>query len=39
MQRDTLPLHDNKGGFDELVIPDPVRQIRIDRVSGVNPEF
>jgi len=38
-QREALPLHGNKGGLDELVVPDPTKQIRIDRVSGVNPEF
>lgn len=37
--RDALPLHGNKGGLDELVVPDPAKQIRVDRVSGVNPEF
>jgi len=38
-QRDALSLHGNKGGFDELVVPDPAKQIRVDRVSGANPEF
>ena len=38
-QRDALPLDGNKGGIDEVLVPDPVNQIEIDRVSGVNPEF
>lgn len=38
-QRDALPLHGNNGGLDELVVPDPANQVRVDRVSGVNPEF
>ena len=38
-QRDALSLHGNKGGLDELVVPDPAKQIRVDRVSGANPEF
>ncbi|MGH8489620.1 MAG: RHS repeat domain-containing protein [Gammaproteobacteria bacterium] len=38
-QRDALPLDGNRGGLDELVVPDPDRQISVDRVSGVNPEF
>ncbi len=37
--RKALPLNGNKGGLDEVLIPDPKNQIRIDRVSGVNPEF
>ncbi|MGQ0592133.1 MAG: hypothetical protein ACT4QB_05640, partial [Gammaproteobacteria bacterium] len=38
-QRDALPLHGNNGGLDELVVPNPDKQIRVDRVSGANPEF
>ena len=38
-QREALSVHGNRGGLDELVVPDPARQIRVDRVSGVNPEF
>ena len=38
-QRDALSLHGNKGGLDELVVPNPAKQIRVDRVSGANPEF
>ncbi|NOY84050.1 MAG: hypothetical protein GXO96_04355 [Nitrospirae bacterium] len=38
-QREALSLHGNKGGLDEVVVPKPGEQIRVDRVSGVNPEF
>lgn len=37
--RDALPLDGNTGGLDELVVPNPARQIEVERVSGVNPEF
>lgn len=30
---------ENSGGLPELVIPDPVRQVILTRVSGVNPPF
>lgn len=38
-QNYAAPLHGNKGGLDELIVPNPNKQIRIKRVSGVNPEF
>lgn len=38
-QRTALPLHGNKGGLDELTVPDAANQVRVDRVSGANPEF
>lgn len=38
-QRDALSVHGNKGGLGELVVPNPGKQIRVDRVSGANPEF
>ena len=37
--RQALELHGNGGGLDELVVPHPNAQIRLTRVSGVNPEF
>ena len=39
IQRPALSVHGNRGGLDEVVIPDPRRQVRIERVSGVNPEY
>ena len=33
------PLAGNKGGLKELVVPDPQGQVRLTRVSGVNPPF
>ena len=39
LQRRALPLEGKPGGLDEVVIPDPRRQIELERVSGVNPEF
>lgn len=33
------PLHGNSGGMVEIVIPDPVNQVQLRRVSGVNPEY
>jgi len=32
------PLHGNKGGLPEVVIPDPEKQVKLERVSGVNPK-
>lgn len=29
----------NQGGIDEVIVPDSRRQVIIERVSGVNPEF
>lgn len=37
--RSALPLDGNKGGLPEWVIPNAAEKVRIDRVSGVNPEF
>ncbi len=37
--RDALRIGNNAGGLDELVVPNPVRQIILDNVSGVNPSF
>ena len=37
--RGALELHGNKGGLDEVLVPDPSKQIRLERVSGVNPEY
>jgi RHS repeat-associated protein len=34
-----IPLDGNVGGLDELRIPHPRRQIELDRVSGLNPEY
>ena len=33
------PFHGKGGGLDEVIVPDPTRQIDLERVSGVNPEF
>ena len=32
-------LQGQRGGIDEVVIPNPELQVRIERVSGVNPEY
>lgn len=32
-RREALPLHGNKGGLDEVVIPDPAKQVELRRVS------
>ncbi len=37
--RRALSLDGNKGGLDEVRVPDPKNQIELERVSGVNPEF
>jgi hypothetical protein len=37
--RSALPLDGNKGGIDEVIIPDPVTQINLKSVKGINPEF
>ena len=37
--RPAEPLGPNRGGWDEVLVPDPVTQLRPTRVSGVNPEF
>lgn len=37
--RKSLPLDGNPGGLPEVLIPDARRQVLLDRVSGVNPEF
>lgn len=33
------PLHGNRGGLDEIVVPSAQSQIDIRRVSGANPEY
>ena len=33
------PLHGNKGGLSEVVIPNAQKQVELTRVSGVNPQF
>ena len=33
------PLHGNKGGFPEAVIPNPQKQVILQKVEGLNPEF
>ncbi|MEM7765840.1 MAG: RHS repeat-associated core domain-containing protein, partial [Pseudomonadota bacterium] len=38
-RREALPLDGNRGGLDEVIIPDPQNQVDLSRVSGVNPEF
>jgi RHS repeat-associated protein len=38
-RRNALPLHGNKGGLDELVIPNSSKQVKVTRVSGANPEY
>ena len=35
--RSALSLHGHTGGIEELVFRDPINQIRIDKVYGVNP--
>lgn len=37
--RSALPLNGNIGGLDEVLIPNPASQVRINNVSGVNPPF
>ena len=39
--RRALPLDGNEGGAAEFIIPNPIESgaVRVDRVSGVNPEF
>lgn len=37
--RQALPLHGNVGGLSEYLLPNPIKQIEIRRVFGVNPEF
>jgi hypothetical protein len=37
--RPAQPLGPNRGGWDEVIVPDPTSQLRTTRVSGVNPEF
>ncbi|GEM_PF-2053530 len=39
--RRALPLDGNEGGAAEYIIPNPIESgaVRVDRVSGVNPEF
>ena len=32
-------LQGQRGGIDEVVIPNPELQVRIERASGVNPEY
>jgi hypothetical protein len=38
-QRPAIELDGNKGGLDELVIPNPIIQVDLTRVSGVNRPF
>ena len=33
------PLGQNRGGWDEVFVPDPPAQLKVRRVSGANPEF
>lgn len=33
------PLHGNPGGNTEYIVPNPEKQIKIEKVSGANPEF
>jgi uncharacterized protein RhaS with RHS repeats len=37
--RDALPLHGNVGGLPEVRLSNPVPQIRLENVQGLNPEF
>jgi RHS repeat-associated protein len=37
--RGALSLEGKSGGLDELVVPDPRRQIELEGVFGVNPEY
>jgi len=37
--RSALPLDGNKGGLPEVLIPNAATQVRVQRVSGVNPPF
>lgn len=37
--RPAQPYGGNKGGLDEVWIPDPAKQVRLERVSGANPEY
>ena len=37
--RPALPFNGNPGGITEYIIPNPNSQLRIIRISGVNPEF
>ena len=39
--RTAMPLDGTKGGAPEFIIPNPISSgaVRVDRVSGVNPEF
>ena len=37
--RPAEPLGENRGGWDEVLVPDPLSQLRTTRISGVNPEF
>ncbi|MCY3820082.1 MAG: hypothetical protein OXH52_12085, partial [Gammaproteobacteria bacterium] len=37
--RSADPLDGNRGGLLEVVVPDARRQIEIERVSGINPEY
>ncbi|MDM7890087.1 DUF6531 domain-containing protein [Curtobacterium caseinilyticum] len=41
LTREALPLDGNRGGLDEYIIPHGIENgaIRVDNVSGVNPEF
>lgn len=33
------PLHGNKGGLPEVVVPNPKEQIDLRSVQGLNPQF
>jgi len=33
------PLHGNPGGLPEVVVPNPQKQIKLQNVQGLNPEF
>jgi hypothetical protein len=33
------PLHGKAGGLSEIVIPNPQKQIKLQNVQGINPEF
>lgn len=39
IQRAALPLDGNRGGLTELLIPNAEKNVKVTRVSGVNPPF